>query len=124
MTQKPNSPKDIERSGRPEFAPAVDIYDAAEEIVVVADMPGVSASALDVHLDRGDLSIRGRVTAPTAEGEAVFQEYQVGDFVRDFTLTEDIDPEGISAELTNGVLTLHLPKATDRKPRKIQVKVG
>jgi len=124
MVQKPTTTQEMERAQLSEFAPAVDIYDSGEEIVLVADMPGVSVNALDVHLDRGDLSIRGRVTASAQPGEYAFQEYQVGDFVRTFTLTEDIDPTGISADLTSGVLTLHLPKPMERKPRKIPVKVG
>lgn len=121
MAQNPRT-SELERNQAAEFAPAVDIYDAGEEIVLVADMPGVSADALDVHLDRGELSIRGRVTPPRDEGALVFQEYHVGDFVRTFTLTEDIDPAGIAAELTNGVLALRLPKPKERKPRKIPVK--
>jgi len=125
MAQKTNQVRDeTENVQRPEFAPAVDIYDGGEQIVLVADMPGVAAGSLDVHLDRGELTIRGRVTPLPHAGQMVFQEYRVGDFVRSFTLTEDIDPEGISAELTNGVLTLRLPKPTERKPRKITVKAG
>jgi len=121
MAQNQNG-QELERSRGPEFAPAVDIYDAGEEIVLVADMPGVSSNSLDVHLDRGELTIRGRVAHPSPEGDLVLQEFQVGDFVRNFTLTEDIDPAGITAELTNGVLALRLPKPRERKPRKIPVK--
>jgi len=121
MVQKQTRDDARERS---EFAPAVDIYDQDEEIVLVADMPGVTGSALDIHLDRGVLSVRGRIDPPAAEGEVVFQEYHVGDFVRTFTLTEEIDGSGISAELTNGVLTLRLPKSSERKPRRIPVKCG
>jgi len=107
-----------------EFAPAVDIYDREDEIVVVADMPGVPPDSVDIDLDRGELTIRGRVQAPSANGHVGLQEFQVGDFVRTFTLTDDIDPNGIAAEMANGVLKLHLKKPVERKPRKIQVKVG
>ncbi len=109
---------------RPEFAPAVDIFDQGDEIVLVADMPGVSAESLDIHLDRGELTLRGRVNPPEVRGEVVLQEFLVGDFVRTFTLTEDVDAAGISAELTNGVLTLRLPKSRETKPRRIPVKSG
>jgi len=109
---------------RPEYAPAVDIFDRAEEIVLVADMPGVSGDSVDIHLDRGVLTVRGRVAPLDTDGELVFQEYQMGDFLRTFTLLEDLDPEGISAELKNGVLTLRLQKPAQRKPRKIAVKAG
>jgi HSP20 family protein len=120
--QKTTNREDGDRS--PEFAPAVDIYDREDEIVLVADMPGVPADAVDINLDRGELTIRGRVNAPPVTGPMVFQEYQVGDFVRTFTLTDDIDPNGIAAEMSNGVLKLHLKKPAERKPRKIPVKVG
>jgi len=122
MVQKGTTREEMDRSA--EFAPAVDIYDHEDEIVVVADMPGVPANSVDIHLDRGELTIRGRVQPPAVNGQVVFQEYQVGDFVRTFTLTDDIDPNGIAAEMTNGVLRLRLPKPTERRPRKIPVKVG
>ena len=116
--------EDAVRRDRPEFSPAVDIFDRPDEIVLVADMPGVAADAVDINLDKGVLTVRGRVEPAWGEGELVFEEYQVGDFVRTFTLTEDIDATAISAELTNGVLTLRLPKSAERKPRKIPVKTG
>ncbi len=116
--------EEMVRRETPEFSPAVDIYDAGEEIVLVADMPGVSGDSVDIHLDKGILTVRGNVKPPSAEGRMVFEEFQVGDFVRTFTVTEDIDAKAISAELTNGVLTLKLPKAAERKPRKINVKIG
>jgi len=122
MMQKSLQTRDDDRPQVAEFSPAVDIYDQPEEIVLVADMPGVAPNAVDIHLDRGELSIRGHVTPAVDAGEVVFQEYQVGDFVRTFSLTEDIDAQGITAEMTNGVLTLRLPKPQERKPRKIPVK--
>jgi HSP20 family molecular chaperone IbpA len=116
--------QDQKESARPEFSPAVDIYDQGEEIVLVADMPGVSGDGVDIHLDRGTLTLRGRVKPSEDESQMVYQEFQVGDFVRTFTLTEEIDAGGIAAEFQNGVLTLRLPKAAERKPRKIAVKSG
>lgn len=115
---------DMVRRDTPGFSPAVDIYDAGEEIVLVADMPGVSGDSVDIHLDKGILTVRGKVKPPSVDGRMVFEEFQVGDFVRTFTVTEEIDVKGISAELTNGVLTLKLPKAAERKPRKIIVRTG
>jgi len=109
---------------RPEYAPAVDIFDREEEIVLVADMPGVTGDAVDINLDRGELTIRGRVSPPEVEGELVFQEYRMGDFVRSFALVEDIDSDSIAAELKNGVLTVRIRKPEQKKPRKIAVKEG
>jgi HSP20 family protein len=113
----------VARAGeRPEFTFPVDIFDSEEEIVLVADMPGVAGSGVDVHLEKGNLTIRGRVSLPAEEGDWVLQEFRVGDYVRTFTVSEDVDPSGISAELRNGVLTLRLPKSEERKPRKIPVR--
>ncbi len=108
----------------PEVLPAVDIYDDDDETIVVADMPGVPGDAVDINFDRGELTIRGHVASEDLGGEIALQEYQVGDFVRTFTVAESIDPAGITAEMKNGVLTLRLPKPTERKPRKIPVKSG
>lgn len=109
---------------RPEFSPAVDICDTGDEIVLVADMPGVSGDNLDIHLDRGALTIRGRIETPVPSGTLELEEYQVGDFTRTFTVNEEIDPNGIVAGLKNGVLTLRMKKPSERSPRKIPVKVG
>jgi len=109
---------------RPELNFPVDICDREDEIVLVADMPGVQADSVEINFDRGNLNIRGRSAAHRQAGEGFIQEYRVGDFVRSFTVSEDIDPRGISAEFKNGVLTLHLPKSADRKPRKIPVRSG
>ena len=113
-----------EEHTRPEFSPVVDIFDQGEEIVLAADLPGVSGDGIDIQIDRGVLTLRGRVKPVAGEGQPVHQEFLVGDFVRTFTLGEDIDAGGIAAELQNGVLTLRLPKAAERKPRKIPVKSG
>lgn len=114
--------KNAVNSDQPEFSPAVNIFDQDDEITLYADMPGVSGNSIDISLDRGILHIRGRVNPSPINGERVLEEYQVGDFVRTFSLSEDIDPNGISADLQNGVLTLRLPKSAERKPRKITVK--
>lgn len=116
--------RETTRPELPKFAPAVDIFDNGEEIVLIADMPGVPGNAVDVNLDRGNLTVRGRVNAPVPNGQLVLEEFRVGDYVRTFAVSEDIDPSGIEAELKDGVLLVRLPKAEERKPRKIQVRTG
>ena len=124
IAKRPGQEERMDSRERPEFSPAVDIYDSGEEIVLVADMPGVPAENLDINLDKGVLTLRGRVTPPEVQGHLVFEEYRLGDFVRTFAVTEDVDSTAIAAELKNGVLTLRLPKAAERKPRKIVVNGG
>jgi len=106
----------------PVFRPAVDIVDSAAEVVVVADLPGVDESHLDVTLDKNVLTIHGSVERPTYEGyTAVRSEYGIGDFERVFTVSEDVDRDKIEATVKDGVLQLKLPKTAQSARRKINV---
>ena len=111
------------RSGR-QYRPNVDILETTEELTVLVDVPGCSAKDIDIHFEKGELTIHGQVPPRQNEGAAyLLQEYGVGDFHRTFQVSEVIDAERIAAECRNGVLTLHLPKVEAAKPRKIEVKV-
>jgi HSP20 family protein len=112
-------------SDRPAFVPTVDIYETDEGGVLVADLPGCDTASVDIHLEDGVLTIKGRVDPPRFEGhEQTYTEYQAGDFERAFTVSELVDPEKIEASVKDGVLRVTLPKAEQAKPRKIQVKTG
>jgi HSP20 family molecular chaperone IbpA len=113
----------IERTrGGLTYSPRIDIWETADELVLFADMPGVSAENLDIQFENRELRILGKVS-PRHEGiNFLYGEYGVGDFYRTFTIGETIDADKISAELKDGVLTLHLPKTEAVKPRKIEVK--
>jgi HSP20 family protein len=109
------------RSGQV-YRPDVDILEKGEELLILADMPGVKSDDIDVKFEDGTLTIYGRVTNGRLEREQfLLREYGVGDYYRTFRINEQIDPSQISAEMTEGVLTLHLPKAEQAKPRKIKV---
>mgnify|MGYP003574245040 FL=1 len=108
-------------SKRPVISPAVDIFENTEEIVVVADVPGTGTEGLNVHFDKDQLFIEASATAETAEHNPLFREFSSYDYRRVFELAPGIDIEAIKAELTNGVLTIHLPKSAAIKPRRIQV---
>ena len=104
------------------FTPRFDIFENNEEYVLIGDLPGVEPSNLDVKFENQELMIFGRIL-PRYSGEHCFaEEYGVGDFRRSFTIGEVVDSSQISAELKAGVLTVHLPKRPDAKPRKIAVK--
>lgn len=109
---------------RPVFVPAVDIYENDGALVLVADMPGVDRSGVELHLEENQLTIRGRVAAETDCGDPLYSEYRSGDFFRNFTLSNVIDQEKIEATMKNGVLTVILPKAEAARPRQIAVKAG
>ena len=115
-------PEGVERirEGR-EFIPAADIYETEDAVVVAADMPGVTATEVDVTIEKNLLTIRGNIGNPAPETKsAAYREYEVGDFARTFSLSDEVDRDQIAASMANGVLTLTLPKV---KPstRVIQV---
>jgi HSP20 family molecular chaperone IbpA len=107
------------------YIPRADIYEANDEWVIVADMPGVDEKSLDITLEKNVLSIKGFVDFPTPDNYSLtYAEYEVGDFERNFTLSNDLDRENISAQVKNGVLFVHLPKAAPAKTKKITVNAG
>src|SRR5438876_9586662 len=103
-----------EESTRPGayFHPAVDIFEAADELVLLADMPGVSPDSIDVNLEGDQLTIEGRIKPEDYEGlTPLHVEYGVGGFWRRFPVGEAIAREGTTAPLKGGVLARHRPKA-------------
>ncbi len=104
-------------------SPPVDIYETPNELVLLADLPGVAPNDLEVRLEDDILTIRGRATHLRADAP-VYQEYELVNFFRQFELSEQIDQGKVSADLKHGVLTLHLPKTEKAKPRQIAVQVS
>ena len=93
------------------FVPRVDIYEVNDAIMLIADMPGVTPAALDITIEQGVLTLNGYVEAHEPEDFALaYAEYRTGDYVRSFTLSNEIDQEGIEATLKDGVLSLRMPK--------------
>ncbi len=106
---------------RPVF-PAVDVFEDAGGITVLADMPGVRKEGLDVKLDGDNLSIEGRVELDLpSEMRALWAEVSVPRFQRTFTLSRELDASRIEANLRDGVLTLRVPKQAHAQPRRIEV---
>lgn len=107
------------------FTPAVDIFERDGTTVIMADMPGVSPDDVDVTLERQILTLQGKVKPYAPEGYRVLSsEYRVGDYIRVFTLSDEIDQAKIKAEFKNGVLRLELPRSPATQPKKISVKAA
>lgn len=121
--EKETPAREETRSQQRFVTPPVDIYETPEGLVVMADLPGVSKEELDVRVENNLLTIRGNATH-SAPGDFIYREYDLVNFFRQFELNEQVDRQKISAELKNGVLTLHLPKAEEAKPRRIEVHVS
>ena len=125
-TEKQVAETEAERTrDRPAFVPRADIYETEEAIVVVADMPGVDEGSLDITLEKGVLTLNGAVEPEAPEGYGLaYAEYRVGDYVRSFSLSDEIDQEAIEATLKDGVLRLTMNKITEAQTKKIAVKAG
>lgn len=106
------------------YSPAVDIFQTEEDLIIVADMPGVAPENLGVDLEDSVLTITGTVVEPDSGWKLRYREYGIGGYTRRFTLSDKIDQSGIEAKLVNGVLTMRLPKADALKPRKVVVKAA
>ena len=104
------------------FVPRVDIYETNEGIVMLADMPGVDESAVDITLEKSVLSINGFVDPVKPESYSLaYAEYRTGDYQRSFRISNEIDQDNIEATMKDGVLRLYLPKA-EPTTKKITVK--
>jgi len=103
-------------------APPVDIYENADEILVVADVPGVAADAIDVRVENDTLTIATKRVAG-ADARALGREYEEFDYARTFRVPRGIDGANIRAESRDGTLVVRLPKSAAAKPRKVSVAV-
>ena len=100
-----------------EVIPPVDIFENPDELLLVADLPGVEPDSLNIQLDPPELRIEGRSSLPKESERMLY-------YVRRFQVGETIDPDGIHAELRNGVLNVHLKKSNAHRPRRIEVRAG
>jgi HSP20 family protein len=105
------------------FAPTFEVKETNDQFVIKADLPGVEEKSLDISVHHGVLSVAGhRDAEERKDGETyALYERQFGSFTRSFQLPDIADGDRIAAQLTNGVLTLSVPKKAEAKPRKIEL---
>src|SRR5271169_3215837 len=108
------------------WAPAVDVYETEHELVVKADLPEVDPKELDIRVENNILTISGERNFEKKVNEENYLrvERSYGSFVRSFTLANTVNPEAITADYQNGVLSLSIPKREEAKPKQIKVNVG
>lgn len=113
-------------AGQPQaktYLPAVDIIERSDDIVLRADLPGVDESALEITVEKNELTLHGKAQQTGSDGfEPMYIEFEPGDFHRVFTLSNEVDPEKITATFQDGVLELVLSKASQARTRRIPVK--
>jgi HSP20 family protein len=119
------NPQTREDTRAPErfLRPAVSILEDDTGLLLTADLPGASKGALDIHVEKGILTINAPVSRELP-GRPIYSEFEWAPYYRQFQIPDVIDQAQVKAEFNNGVLTLHLPKAEVAKPRRIEVQVG
>lgn len=113
----------VQSDQRPTLAPACDIYENNDEILLVADLPGVAKDSLKIAMEKGELTLEARRDV-ASQGTYLGTEYRECDYRRRFTVPTGIDSSKINAELKDGVLRLHMPKSDVLRARQIAVKAG
>ncbi|MGA8260509.1 MAG: Hsp20/alpha crystallin family protein [Arenicellales bacterium] len=124
-TESQTGVRDSESQADFAMAPDVDIFEDGEGIYVRADMPGVSKDRLDIQVNKDALTIEGEAHIDMPEGmEALYADVRSTRYRRSFVLSTELDTEKIDATLKDGVLTVHIPKRAEAKPRRIEVTAG
>jgi HSP20 family protein len=107
------------------YIPRVDIYEAGENLYLLADMPGTYESGVKITLEKDILTIRADIDESIyGQRKATYTEYGIGDYYRQFTLSDEIDREKIEASMKDGILKIVLPKAEPYKTKKIAIQAG
>jgi HSP20 family protein len=107
------------------WAPAVDIYETENELVLKADLPDINEKELDVRVENNMLTIRGerKFQEKVKEDDYLRIERTYGSFSRSFSLPNTVNTESVRAQYKNGVLTIELPKRAESKMRQVKVNV-
>ena len=114
---------DDSRSSVVEWVPAVDIKEEETQFVLRADLPGVEPKDIEITMEKGLLTIRGRRQAETRDEQHGFRRVErvTGEFFRRFSLPDTADSQSIRAKHVNGVLEVSIPKQAQVLPRRIEV---
>jgi HSP20 family protein len=115
---------DDEGIGRGAWAPSVDIYENKDQIVLEAELPGMRQEDFDLSIENNVITLRGeRKFEKTDETDNYHRvERSYGSFTRSFTLPQTVSAEGATADYSNGVLRVTLPKREETKARRIEIK--
>lgn len=107
------------------WAPAVDIYETENELVLKADLPDVKENEIDIRVENNTLTVRGerKFEQKVKEDNYLRIERTYGSFSRSFGLPNTVNTEAIKAEYKNGVLTVEMPKRAESKPKQVKVNI-
>ena len=122
----PSTEHETERTVRT-VSPRADIFETDTAFVILADMPGVDPDGVELVADKDTLVVRGRVNRASKnvqDRQVEHREFEFADYQRTFTLTEDLDSDGITGTLRDGVLRVEVPKSPRVQPKKIPVRAS
>jgi HSP20 family protein len=115
---------DVRNAENNGWAPVVDIIETDNEFLLKVELPGVEKNDVSISIDNRVLTVRGEKHNNDKENKFHRSECRYGSFVRNFTLPQEVDVDGVEAVCKNGVLTLTLKKMEQAKPKQIEVKVN
>jgi HSP20 family protein len=125
ITQQPGtriSPQPIQRSDSA-MRPAMDIFETADGITLSADMPGVSKDHLKLQVEGNTLTVEGELQVKMADDmEPVYADVRSSVYRCSFVLSPELEASRVEANLKDGVLTVHIPKRAELRPRRIEVR--
>jgi HSP20 family protein len=135
MARRPSADKQVQTEGQGQLqqkqetsvvlAPPADIFENADSIGIVLDMPGVTKDRLTVRSDRNELVIEGEASIDMAAGmEAAYAEVRSARYRRSFVLTNELDADSVEASMKDGVLSIRVPKRAELKPRQIEIQTS
>ena len=114
-----------EKTSLARIRPSTDILEKEDGFHILMDIPGVRKEDLVIDLDDNALTIKGKTSYPEPEGEKLVDaEFGNVEYLRKFTLSDAVDKQAIEASLKEGVLELHLPKAEEARPKRIEIQSG
>jgi HSP20 family protein len=132
MTRRPSADKQLQTESQGQLqqkqesgavlAPPADIFENADGIGIVLDMPGVTKDRLTVKSDRNELVIEGEASIDMPEGmEAAYAEVRSARYRRSFVMTNELDADSVQASMKDGVLSIRIPKRAELKRRQIEI---
>jgi len=107
--------------GRRAVAPPVDVFESADDLLIIADIAGVPSGGVDLRVENGTITLSAKPAPVKNEWPALAREYDEVEFATTFRIPAGIETGAITAETKNGTLVVRLPKASTAKPRKIAV---
>jgi HSP20 family protein len=119
------TPAQGDHSSLTTWAPAVDIHETENELVLKADLPGINEKDIDIRVENNMLTVRGErsFSHEVKEDNYLRIERSYGSFSRSFGLPNTVNTEAIKAEYKNGVLTVEMPKRAESKPKQVKINV-